>query len=691
MKRIFKILLTVLFVSVGVTGVAQTYGLTGVHPVWAGNTPPQDGVGVRFKFYVADNNSNHLKILFSDSRLCGSQLDTYLLEYNLYDEGLRFDDWVYTTWPMQGTHVSGESSLRVAVPDYVAAGKTGAKTYSPEMFPRQTYEIDGIVGLWKTDLISQTNMNRQECRVTMIRGDLVTDLSGWRPDGTDLPADTYRQWSVTVEFGQATYEIAFALPDGNASYLDPWETLIFFTEFLHTSGLLRVYFWDFQLMRESSGIWEHMYRWRVSHHDGSLNSFGIRKASHNGKAVIEISNDPAMNYLPPETIIDIAPTEEKVVLFLEAHDPLWTNQTEDGLADLCTLLDEEGITWAVHEQGALTSGDIDSVDVLVVGYSSQAFETAECDLIEDFVRDGGGLLLMGEGWSWPGDISAFPLNQLASRFGWIITARGAGDPVELLDHPILAGVASLCFAGSSPIDPTASLDAVVLDPRDETLVVATVVDEGRVVVIGDSDVFTNIDYDEDGISMLDEADNTVLAVNTFRWLGQLDTNIPGWAVFRVDEMGNVFSDGAFYGEGFLLGAADVAEWVSVSEPVEPGDALELDPTSPGQYRKAWGPCSTLIAGVVSSNPGVILGSESQTPDSGLVTEDSALLALIGIVAVKVTNEGGPIQPGDLLTTSSVPGYAMRCNDPKKCQGAIIGKALEPLEEGIGVIKMLVMQ
>jgi len=389
MKRIPKILLTLIFVILGVASLAQANGLTGICPVWAGDSPPQDGIGIRFKFYVADNSSDYLKIIFSDSRLCGSQQDTYLLEYNLYDEGLRFDDWVYTTWPMQGTHVAGESSLRVAVPDYVAAGKTGAKTCSPEMFPRQTYEIDGIAGLWKTDLISQTNMNQQECRVTMMRGDVVTDLSGWRPDGTDLPADTYRQWDVTVEFGQAMYEMAFALPDGNARYLDPSEPLVFFTEFLHTSGLLRVYFWDFQLMRQSTGIWEPMYRWRVSHHDGSLNSFGICKASHNGKAVIEISNDPTMEYLPVGTIIDIAPTEKKVVLFLEAHDPLWTNQTAYGLADLCTLLNTEGITWAVHEQGALTSGDIDSVDVLVLGYSSQAFDVAECDLIEDFVRGGG--------------------------------------------------------------------------------------------------------------------------------------------------------------------------------------------------------------------------------------------------------------------------------------------------------------
>jgi hypothetical protein len=64
---------------------------------------------------------------------------------------------------------------------------------------------------------------------------------------------------------------------------------------------------------------------------------------------------------------------------------------------------------------------------------------------------------------------------------------------------------------------------------------------------------------------------------------------------------------------------------------------------------------------------------------------------MGVVPVKATTENGPIKPGDLLTTSSTPGYAMRCAIPKECEGAIIGKALEPLEEGTGLIKMLVMR
>jgi hypothetical protein len=163
------------------------------------------------------------------------------------------------------------------------------------------------------------------------------------------------------------------------------------------------------------------------------------------------------------------------------------------------------------------------------------------------------------------------------------------------------------------------------------------------------------------------------------------------AVFRIDNLGNVYSDEAFYGQGFETGSADVAEWVPVSEPVEPGDVLEFDPNRAGHYRKSRGPCSTLVTGVVSTNPGVILGSPLPTDDSRLATEDSALLALLGIVPVKVTDEGGPIKPGDILVSSSTPGYAMRWNPAGGEACGLIGKALEPLDSGTGVIQVLLMR
>jgi len=153
------------------------------------------------------------------------------------------------------------------------------------------------------------------------------------------------------------------------------------------------------------------------------------------------------------------------------------------------------------------------------------------------------------------------------------------------------------------------------------------------------------------------------------------------AVFRVTTEGDVLADGTVFSDHVACGAADVAEWVPVSELVEPGDVLMLDAERPGVYRLSAGPWGDRVAGVVSTAPGVELGG-------GLSTEQRALLALVGIVPVKVTNEAGAIQIGDLLVTSSTPGRAMRWSGVEPCPYALVGKALEPMAEESGTVLAL---
>jgi alpha-tubulin suppressor-like RCC1 family protein len=153
------------------------------------------------------------------------------------------------------------------------------------------------------------------------------------------------------------------------------------------------------------------------------------------------------------------------------------------------------------------------------------------------------------------------------------------------------------------------------------------------------------------------------------------------AAFRVTSFGDVRADGGFYAGALFLGSADVAEWVLVSEAVEAGTVLELDTSRPGSYRSSQSSCSSLVAGVVSSQPGMVLGGAGST-------DGMALLALSGIVPVKVTNEGGPIQPGDLLVSSSTPGFAMRWSGSDPCPCALVGKAVEPMTDESGVISVL---
>lgn len=92
----------------------------------------------------------------------------------------------------------------------------------------------------------------------------------------------------------------------------------------------------------------------------------------------------------------------------------------------------------------------------------------------------------------------------------------------------------------------------------------------------------------------------------------------------------------------------------------------------------------MVAGIFATKPGVIGRRQNQVRDS-----DEVPMAMIGVVPTKVTAENGPIRKGDLLVTSSQPGYAMKGTDRSRMLGAVIGKAMGPMDSGTGVIEVLV--
>jgi len=149
--------------------------------------------------------------------------------------------------------------------------------------------------------------------------------------------------------------------------------------------------------------------------------------------------------------------------------------------------------------------------------------------------------------------------------------------------------------------------------------------------------------------------------------------------FYVNNLGSVYADGSFNG-----GGADVAERLTPSEPLQPGDVVELDPTQADHFRLARTPNSTLVAGVISTNPGVVMNN-TDLPGN----DQQPVLALSGKVPVKVSAENGSIKIGDLLVSSATPGFAMKAG-PNPAFGTVIGKAVQPLENGQGTILMLVM-
>lgn len=135
-----------------------------------------------------------------------------------------------------------------------------------------------------------------------------------------------------------------------------------------------------------------------------------------------------------------------------------------------------------------------------------------------------------------------------------------------------------------------------------------------------------------------------------------------------------------------IAGADVAEKFPVSGNVEPGMVVEIDPDKSGKLRLAHGAYNRRVAGVVSGAGGLSVGAIlGNLPGM----EDATPVALSGRVYVRCDTSNGPIEPGDLLTTSDTTAYAMKVTDHGRAQGAILGKAMTSLEQGTGLVLVLV--
>jgi len=130
---------------------------------------------------------------------------------------------------------------------------------------------------------------------------------------------------------------------------------------------------------------------------------------------------------------------------------------------------------------------------------------------------------------------------------------------------------------------------------------------------------------------------------------------------------------------------DVAEWVPAIGDLGPATVVIVAPNAQNNVQASSEAYDTRIAGVISAQPGVILGEKGA---------DKVMVATTGRVKVRVDASSAPIQAGDLLVTSNKQGVAMK-SQPIEVggvkmhrPGTLIGKALEPLASGEGEILVL---
>ena len=147
----------------------------------------------------------------------------------------------------------------------------------------------------------------------------------------------------------------------------------------------------------------------------------------------------------------------------------------------------------------------------------------------------------------------------------------------------------------------------------------------------------------------------------------------------------------------ITGGADFAENFEVNleeankdagpAKIQAGMVVSIDPDSPGKLQLSAEAYDSHVAGIISGAGGIKPGMTMS--QEGTAADGKYPVALSGRVYCWADATQGAIKPGDMLTTSALPGHAMKVTDKAKAQGAIIGKAMTGLKEGKGLVLVLV--
>lgn len=152
------------------------------------------------------------------------------------------------------------------------------------------------------------------------------------------------------------------------------------------------------------------------------------------------------------------------------------------------------------------------------------------------------------------------------------------------------------------------------------------------------------------------------------WLSQPSNDIN----YTRQEITNVPPEIAYAEHSTEIQPGDLAEYSYSAQQLEGGDVVAIDTANRDRIVKAEQPYDTKVAGIISTNPTVILNKLGVKNLPG----NFFAVAGWGKVPAKVSNINGPISIGDHITASKIPGYGMKATQ----SGMTAGKALEAFDE-----------
>jgi hypothetical protein len=166
----------------------------------------------------------------------------------------------------------------------------------------------------------------------------------------------------------------------------------------------------------------------------------------------------------------------------------------------------------------------------------------------------------------------------------------------------------------------------------------------------------------------------------------LDVTVGGSVTADDGFIGNLLTTGSVGAAGIVTGNwtlssgsrlqatyADLAELYTSDESYEAGTVLIFGGDAETTTTTIYG--DARLAGVVSTNPAHLLNSN--------LTGTVSAIALVGRIPCKII---GQVKKGDMLTTSSIPGYATKMIE--FIPGAFVGKALHDKEtSGEGIVEI----